>query len=177
MTLSRQDSRRLQLTVGVFAELQKEQEERKAAELEVASLKRQLASLRDKCTAIDAEIEQYQAIAGNLRRGASNHPSLQGSRLIVTRATEKNKEWGTLTNLAARVSPELTAVERAISCVVEGVEKNKLLVRMTRIDKSDPEREFSFVIDVSNRVYQSSCHPAPSPPPRSQIADCSPTQL
>lgn len=49
--------------------LEREQEERKEVEAVVTSLKRQLASLNEKCAAIDAEIEEYRAITGNLQRG------------------------------------------------------------------------------------------------------------
>jgi kinetochore protein Spc25 len=59
------------LTMIMGVDLQKEQEERKEAELGVAAFKRRLASLRDKCAAIDAEIEQYRAITSNLERGGS----------------------------------------------------------------------------------------------------------
>ncbi len=54
------------------AELSKEAEERKDAELSVAAFRRQLASLKEKCAAIDSEIEQYRAIADNLERGTSS---------------------------------------------------------------------------------------------------------
>jgi kinetochore protein Spc25 len=50
-------------------DLEREQEERKVAELSVASFKRQLASIRDKCASFESEIDQYRAIKDNLRRG------------------------------------------------------------------------------------------------------------
>ena len=50
-------------------DLEKEKQERKDAELSVAGFKRQFASLREKCTSIEAEIAQYRAITENLRRG------------------------------------------------------------------------------------------------------------
>lgn len=52
-----------------MSELEKEKEERQEIELSVAAFKRQLASLRDKCSSIDSEIEQYRVITENLRRG------------------------------------------------------------------------------------------------------------
>ena len=51
------------------AVVEKEQEERKDAELAVAAFKRQLASLREKCSAVDSEIEQYRALVTTLHRG------------------------------------------------------------------------------------------------------------
>jgi kinetochore protein Spc25 len=49
--------------------LEREKEERKDAELTVAGLKRQLATLRDKIASVDTDIEQYRALAQNLHRG------------------------------------------------------------------------------------------------------------
>ena len=49
--------------------LEKEQEERKTSELFAATLKRQLASVREKCAAFDAEIDQYRATKATLLRG------------------------------------------------------------------------------------------------------------
>lgn len=51
------------------AELEREKEERKDAELTVAGLKRQLFTLRDKISSVDTDIEQYRALAQNLHRG------------------------------------------------------------------------------------------------------------
>ncbi|KAJ7482658.1 hypothetical protein FB451DRAFT_973108, partial [Mycena latifolia] len=52
--------------IQLVSDLQREQEERKEAELGVAAFKRQLATLRDRCAAIDSQIEHYRAIAANL---------------------------------------------------------------------------------------------------------------
>lgn len=134
-------------------DLQREQEERKDAEVSVATFKRQLNSLHERCTAIDSELEQYRAIVGNLRRGTSwlyLQPLLsnQGS-------TEKQKERSTLGTHATHVFPDLDAYERRLACVIEGIEKDQLLVRFTRIDNANPDREFSFVIDISTQFYKS----------------------
>ena len=55
--------------IELVAGLDREKEERKDAELSAAAFKRQLASLRDQCASIDVDIEEYQAITQNLRRG------------------------------------------------------------------------------------------------------------
>ncbi|KAJ7801536.1 hypothetical protein B0H14DRAFT_3155453 [Mycena olivaceomarginata] len=52
----------------LVADLQREAEERKDAELGVAAFKRQLTTLRERCTALDSQIEHYRAVAGNLGR-------------------------------------------------------------------------------------------------------------
>ncbi|KXN84837.1 putative kinetochore protein SPC25 [Leucoagaricus sp. SymC.cos] len=119
--------------IDLVAELEREKEERKEAELSVAALQRQLTSLKDKCAAIQGEIEQYRAITGNLRR-------------------EKDKERATLSIHASRVSPELIGCETQLGCLVEG--KDKLLFRFTSIDHEDSAREASFVLDITDACYK-----------------------
>lgn len=38
--------------------------------------------------------------------------------------------------------------------MVEGIGNNQTLLRFTHVDRSDTSREFSIVIDVSNRTYK-----------------------
>jgi hypothetical protein len=54
---------------AIGAEIEKEQEERRDAELALAAFKRQLATLKEKSAAIDGDIEQYRAMTANLRHG------------------------------------------------------------------------------------------------------------
>ena len=52
--------------------LDKEQEEKKESEASVATFRRQLASVKEKCASLDVEIEQHRVIATNLMRGKSS---------------------------------------------------------------------------------------------------------
>ena len=70
------------------------------------------------------------------------------------RTIEKDKERSTLNAHSAYASPELKTCEHRLRCIVEGIEKDQLLVRYSHIDKLDSEREFSFVLDVSSRAYR-----------------------
>ncbi|KAK7676608.1 hypothetical protein QCA50_020422 [Cerrena zonata] len=106
--------------------LGKEQEERKEAESSVAAFLRKLASIKEKCASLDVEIEQRRAIVQNLRR-------------------DKH---------ASQISPELAEIERRTQCAIEGIDKDKILIRFTHIDPSDLHREFSFVMDVSGKTYK-----------------------
>ncbi|KAJ7767966.1 chromosome segregation protein Spc25-domain-containing protein [Mycena maculata] len=121
--------------IQLVADLQREEEERKEAELGVSAFKRQLASLRDKAAAIEPQIEHYRAIGGNLER-------------------EKRKERENLNALTARSVSEADALEARLACVVEGVEGAQILVRMSQIDPADPRSEFKFVLDVSGGAYK-----------------------
>ncbi|KAG6820220.1 hypothetical protein H0H93_003721 [Arthromyces matolae] len=116
--------------IDLIAALEREKEERKDAELEVAALKRQLASLREKSQTIQSEIEQYRAITDNLRR---------------ERATEQN----TLSSHAARISPGVEAIERALGCIIEGIGADQVLLRFAHLDFIHPDRECSLVLDVT----------------------------
>ncbi|KAJ7576786.1 chromosome segregation protein Spc25-domain-containing protein [Mycena floridula] len=133
--------------IALVEELEKEKEERNDAQAVVANLTRQLASLNEKCAALDVEMEQYRAIADNLRR-------------------ERQNEQRTLGNHASHVSPEVEACQTRLACVVEGLKKHKdrILVRFSSIDESDPQREFTFVIDLVNPTFTV---PTSSPPLRS----------
>ncbi|KAH7926225.1 hypothetical protein BV22DRAFT_1046249 [Leucogyrophana mollusca] len=121
--------------IELLALLAKEQDEKRESEQSIASLRRQLASIRENCAAIDVEIEQYRAATSNLRR-------------------EKDRERQTLSMHAAKTLPELTACQTRLRCVVEGVEKDLLLVRFSHINKIAVHQEFSFVLDVSSRTYK-----------------------
>ncbi|EKM60634.1 uncharacterized protein PHACADRAFT_179844 [Phanerochaete carnosa HHB-10118-sp] len=119
----------------LIADLEKEREERKEAELAVAAFDRQLASIKEQCALLDAEIEQRRVVVNNLRR-------------------EREREHALLNTHASRTSPELTECQFRLRGVVEGVDKDKILVRFTHIDPTDPQREFSVVIDVSGDNYK-----------------------
>jgi kinetochore protein Spc25 len=49
--------------------MEREKEEVREAETSITALKRQLASIRETCQSVDAEIEQYRALTANLKRG------------------------------------------------------------------------------------------------------------
>lgn len=137
--------------IELVAQLQREREEKSEAEQSVAAYKRQLASLREKCASIDVEIDQYRAVTANIRRGVYSS-CLYAS--LADYSAEKNKERSTLNAHASSASPELKSCEHRLRCVVEGIEKDQLLVRFSHIDKYDLDREFTFVLDVSVRSYR-----------------------
>ncbi|KAF7297792.1 Glycoside hydrolase [Mycena kentingensis (nom. inval.)] len=117
------------------AELQKEQEDRKEAELNVAGRKRQLAALQEKCANVDAQIEHYRSIADNFQR------------------IKKNEKDALLAS-AAGVTSQTRAIEDRIACTVEAVANDQLLIRFTRIDPENTDREFSLVLDLSGDSYR-----------------------
>ncbi|KAK7471111.1 kinetochore-associated Ndc80 complex subunit spc25 [Stygiomarasmius scandens] len=121
--------------IELMSILEKEQNERKEAELSVSSLKRQLSALDEKCAALEDEIKEYRAITDSLKR-------------------ERYNERTTLKRHASNLTPEVEVLETALGCVIEGLENNQLLVRFTRVDESDLNREFSFILDVSTRSYK-----------------------
>jgi hypothetical protein len=67
---------------------------------------------------------------------------------------EKDRERQTLELHAAHTGPELDACETRLRCHIEGIEKDRLLIRFTHIDKMNIDREFSFVLDVASRSNQ-----------------------
>ncbi|KAJ7494643.1 hypothetical protein B0H11DRAFT_911011 [Mycena galericulata] len=123
--------------IQLVSDLQREQEERNRAKICTIEFNKQLSTLRDRCAAIDSQIEHYRAIAANLQR-------------------EKKKERDHLDSLAARSTSEVKFLESRLACVVQAVTPNedKMLVRMSNIDPSYPDRPFSFVLDVSGSSYE-----------------------
>ncbi|KAF9007919.1 chromosome segregation protein Spc25-domain-containing protein [Cyathus striatus] len=121
--------------IELVADLEHEKEERKDAELSLAAFKRRLHTLQEKCATIGSDIDQYRAITDNLRR-------------------EKDKERVILSTHASQVSPEVISCEAKLSCIIEGIEKDQLLIRFRNLDKQEPSREFSLVLDVSSPYYK-----------------------
>ena len=56
----------------------------------------------------------------------------------------------------------MDSCERRLAWAIEGVEKDRLLIRYFKIDPSDPEREASFVIDIGGDNFKGT-YPADSP--------------
>ncbi|EGN94052.1 hypothetical protein SERLA73DRAFT_188610 [Serpula lacrymans var. lacrymans S7.3] len=121
--------------IELIADLAKEQEEKKEFEQSIAALRRQLGHLRERCAAIDVEIQQFRAATANMRR-------------------EKENECKTLTSFATQVPPELSTCERRLQCVIEGIERDHLLIRFSHVDQRNPDKEFSFVLDLSCSIYK-----------------------
>ena len=149
---------------SVFVVLEREREETKEAESSVAALRRRVSSQHEAIAALDAEIEQYRARAANLRKGLSpplDLWSLRSHRLSKTLTfSEREIEQKTLASHAAWASSELRACERALSCVVEGVGPDQLLIRYS-INGGEGSRsmhEVSFVLDVSSPSYKGAPH-------------------
>ena len=71
-----------------------------------------------------------------------------------TRLQEKEREENILHNRAQEVHYKLRACEEMLHGVIEGIANDQILIRFTHIDPSDLDREFSIVIDVSNKTYK-----------------------
>ena len=71
-----------------------------------------------------------------------------------TRPQEKEREESLLRSRAQEVNYKLRACEEMLHGVIEGIADDQILVRFTHIDPSDLDREFSVVIDVSNKTYK-----------------------
>ena len=61
-----------------------------------------------------------------------------------------------------RTQPEVAACEDRLKCAIEGIDKDKILIRFTHIDPADLTREFSLVVDVSSRAYKGTSPALPS---------------
>ena len=69
--------------------------------------------------------------------------------------SEREIEQKTLAAHAARASSELRACERALSCIIEGVGPDQLLIRYSiNGGEGSSTRDVSFVLDVSSPSYK-----------------------
>ncbi len=72
---------------------------------------------------------------------------------------ERKREENILQAHASRTHPEVAACEDRLKCAIEGIDKDKILVRFSHIDPDDLNAEFSFVLDVSSRAYKGASLP------------------
>lgn len=106
--------------------LEREQTERKDSESAVGALKRQLASIKEKCNKVDIEIDQVKAAIAALRKGGK----LWICCLVICSCAsvpERRKEGKVLESQAGHQEPELRGLESKLHCTVEGVQSKHLL--------------------------------------------------
>ncbi|KAI0317921.1 hypothetical protein OF83DRAFT_1118983, partial [Amylostereum chailletii] len=121
--------------IELAKQLEKENAETKDARDSVTARTRQLAAIREACSALDGEIEQHRAVVTNLRR-------------------EKGAERDSLEAHAQSTSPELFVCEEDLGCFIEGVGRDQLLIRFADLRAPQKAREFSLVLDMSSTMYR-----------------------
>ncbi|WWC71566.1 uncharacterized protein I206_105524 [Kwoniella pini CBS 10737] len=67
--------------------------------------------------------------------------------------TEKDRQQSRLNEMRKRDEDELIELEESIGLRVEAVKRDLLMIRFTLLDPTDPQREFSFLIDISKQDY------------------------
>ncbi|KAF8603129.1 hypothetical protein BDV93DRAFT_606969 [Ceratobasidium sp. AG-I] len=115
--------------------LKKEQEEKSEAEAKLAEYNAQFKDVEENRAAVDLELEGLRARAEKLR-------------------IEKSQDVAKLERQVALNEPEARALEDALKWSVEGIERDILKIKFTHLDEANPAREFSFVIDLSERRYK-----------------------
>jgi len=100
-----------------------------------------------------------------MRKLSNTDPPLQRSSEVsdhyprvtihrFTRLEEKEREETLLRSHAQEVNYKLRACQEILHGIIEGIAGDHVLVRFTHIDPLDLDREFSVVIDVSNKTYK-----------------------
>jgi kinetochore protein Spc25 len=72
----------------------------------------------------------------------------------LSSCAEQDKERSVLALQASIAATTLRACEHVLRCVIEGIERDQILIRFTHVDPLNPSREFSFVLDVSAHFYK-----------------------
>jgi kinetochore protein Spc25 len=68
---------------------------------------------------------------------------------MVDLTTQRNE----ISKQSLKNGPELQFWESMLSMRIDGVKEDLLRICFTRIDENDWDREFSFVVDLSDRDY------------------------
>lgn len=80
--------------------------------------------------------------------------SFQLGHYIHDRKTAERKNEEDILNVhATQVATELSAHQSWLHCCIDGIETDKLLIRFSHVDGTNLDREFSFVLDVSEPSY------------------------
>ncbi|OZJ06542.1 hypothetical protein BZG36_00502 [Bifiguratus adelaidae] len=88
------------------------------------------------------KINELQKQADSLRREVNNK---RQAKIDSAKASERQK---------SKNEPELRAFQTWLSFKIEGGGSDKLAFTFTHIDPNDWNREFTFVLDVGQRIYQ-----------------------
>lgn len=121
--------------MNLMKTLKKEQEEKAEAEAKLAEYNAQFKDVEENRVTVDVELEGLRARAEKLR-------------------IEKSQDVAKLERQVALNEPEARALEEVLKWSVEGVERDILKIKFTHLDEMNPAREFSFVIDLSERRYK-----------------------
>lgn len=103
---------------------------------------------------MQTQIDEYRALIVSLKTGFWFKFFQSVSDFNHGSFVDKDKERSTLNTHASRVAPELHAYETLLACSIEGMEKEQLLISFRGVDISGPDREFSFILDVSCHDYK-----------------------
>ncbi|CAE7077358.1 unnamed protein product [Rhizoctonia solani] len=121
--------------MSLMKTLKREQEEKSEAEAKLAEYNSQLKDVEENRAAVDAELEDLRSRTDKLK-------------------LEKSQDMAKLEHQVALNEPEARALGDLLKWRVEGVQRDVLCITFTHIDESDWTREFSFVVDVSDKSYK-----------------------
>ncbi|CAE6459438.1 unnamed protein product [Rhizoctonia solani] len=121
--------------MNLMKTLKREQEEKTEAEAKLAEYNAQLKDVEENRAAVDVELEDLRSRTDKLK-------------------LEKSQDLAKLEHQVALNEPEAQSLSDLLKWTVEGVQRDVLRIKFTHIDESDWAREFSFVVDLSERTYK-----------------------
>jgi len=120
--------------IDLIEVLERERIETKDMDASIYLLKKQLASLSEQTTSLDAEANDLRERVARLRK-------------------DKSQDLAVLQDRAQSMAPELFVYEAALGFSVTGIKEDVLLFKFTHLDEHAPSRVFSFVLDLSKQDY------------------------
>ncbi|KAL5640613.1 hypothetical protein ACGC1H_001181 [Rhizoctonia solani] len=121
--------------MNLMKTLKREQEEKAEAEAKLAEYNAQLKDVEENRAAVNAELEDLRSRTDKLK-------------------LEKSQDLAKLEHQVALNEPEARALSDLLKWSVESVQRDVLCIKFTHIDASDWTREFSFVLDLSEKTYK-----------------------
>ncbi|EUC65660.1 chromosome segregation protein spc25 [Rhizoctonia solani AG-3 Rhs1AP] len=121
--------------MNLMKTLKREQEEKAEAEAKLAEYNAQLKDVEENRAAVNAELEDLRSRTEKLK-------------------LEKSQDIAKLEHQVGLNEPEAHALNDVLKWSVESVQRDVLCITFTHIDTSDWTREFSFVLDLSEKTYK-----------------------
>jgi len=77
-----------------------------------------------------------------------------GGEILTALHKEKKKDQNVLGHNASYILPQLSAWENRLSCTIEGVEQNRLLICFANVCALQPQDKISFVLDIAAEPFK-----------------------
>ncbi|KAF8330353.1 uncharacterized protein EI90DRAFT_3060439 [Cantharellus anzutake] len=115
--------------------LNQERAEEEQLQREVSELRERRAGARQAALGVTSDVNDVQGANERLRQ-------------------KHEAELKAIQSRKAKIEPELRIVESLLSCSIDNVQRDTVLLRFTNVDEANLAREFSLVLDLSQQKFK-----------------------